>query len=444
MNQHDFDPADRAFTGGPQFTAPDTSAAGDDTWTSHEHPADIGQYSPGGWGAPQQYGQPQHADGHGVFVPGHDDPWESSPTPPYGTRRHRSARRIRGGPITAAALLLAALAAIVVIAVPGSRPIQLRPADDPGATATRPTPSTQPGSTSPATDPPALTKARAERILASYWHANNDANQSRSATLLATIEAGSSYAIDAGTYQASRVTDPADSQYKPFTAEKAVYYIPRQPAGVYPRWFAARVTYATLASPQHATGAGYVLFTQSAKDAPWKNVLEPYLLTAAGPAPFIETDAKGYAIQAPLTSAAGLSGAPAQIPQLTAQSLDGSATTVKNPGNLADLRDQQYFQSRLSAGSADTDRHYTGGSVFALKTVGGGTLVFYHLTARLSLAPPPGKTINLGIPGFYSASQPLTSAVVDYADQFAILLPAGSADTAPAVIADASGITGRG
>ena len=62
--------------------------------------------------------------------------------------------------------------------------------------------------------------------------------------------------MDAGTYQMSRITDPADSQYAPFTAENAVYYIPRQPAGVYPRWFAARVTYATLASPQHATGAG--------------------------------------------------------------------------------------------------------------------------------------------------------------------------------------------
>ena len=165
---------------------------------------------------------------------------------------------------------------------------------------------------------------------------------------------------------------------------------------MYPRWFAARVTYATLASPQHATGTGYVLFIQDAKDAAWKNVLEPYLLTAAGPAPFIQTDAQGYAIQAPLTSAARLAAAPAQIPQLTAESLDGAtaAVTVRNPGNLADLRDQVYFQSRLPAGSADTDRHDTAGLVFALKTVGGGALVFYHLTARLSLAPPPGQTIQ--------------------------------------------------
>ena len=172
-----------------------------------------------------------------------------------------------------------------------------------------------------------------------------------------------------------------------------------------------------------------MLFIQDAKNAAWKNVLEPYLLSSAGPAPFIETDAQGYAIQAALTSAAGLTASPAQIPQLTAQSLDGAtaAVTVRNPGNLADLRDQAYFQSRLPAGSADTDRHDTAGLVFALKTAGGGALVFYHLTARLSLTPPPGQTINLGIPGYYSSSQALTSAAVDYADQFAVYLPAGSA-----------------
>ena len=189
-----------------------------------------------------------------------------------------------------------------------------------------------------------------------------------------------------------------------------------------------------------------MLFTQASKDAAWKNVLEPYLLPAGGPAPFVETDTQGYAVQSSLTSAAGLSAAPAQIPELTAGSLDGAtaSATVRNPGNLADLRDQVYFQSRLPAGSSDTDRHDTAGPVFALKTVGGGALVFYHLTARLSLASPQGEPLKLGIPGYYSSSQALTSAKVDYADQFAVYIPAGPAGAAPIVIADASGITGRG
>lgn len=55
---------------------------------------------------------------------------------------------------------------------------------------------------------------------------------------------------------------------------------------------------------------------------------------------------------------------------------------------------------------------------------------------------PPGQTIQLGIPGYYSPSQALTSAAADYAEQFASYIPPGSAD--PVIIADASGITGRG
>jgi hypothetical protein len=442
MSQQEFEPDANAFD--PGFTGPGFSTPRHHTWASHEYPGHVGRHSPGRWDSPPEYGQPDELKGQGVFVPGRDDSWGTAPTPPSGTPRHRRARRTRLGLLAMTALAAISICAVAAIAIPHALAIRLAPADDPGATASQHAPSVRSGSSSPAAEPPAITRAGAERILADYRRVNNAANQSRSDTLLATIEAGSSYAIDAGTYQMSRVTDPADSQYAPFTAGSAVYYIPRQPAGVYPRWFAARVTYATLASPQQATGTGYVLFIQDAKDAAWKNVLEPYLLTTAGPAPFIQTDAQGYAIQAPLTSAARLAAAPAQIPQLTAESLDGAtpAVTVRNPGNLADLRDQVCFQSRLPAGSADTDQHDTAGLVFALKTTSGGALVFYHLTARLSLAPPPGQTINFRVPGYYSPSQALTSAAVDYADQFAVYLPAGPA--APAVIADASGITGQG
>ena len=254
--------------------------------------------------------------------------------------------------------MLLCITAITFVMFPRNHTIRISPADNPAATASQPTPGVQSGSTpSAAPEPAALTKAAAERILASYWQVNNTANESRSDTLLKTVEAGSSYSMDAGTYQMDRVTDPSNSQYTAFTAENATYYIPRQPAGVYPRWFVARVTYANLAAPQHATGAGYVLFTQAAKNAPWKNVLEPYLLPGTGPGPFIETDAHGYAIAASASDEAGLSVTSAQVQEATAESLDGSSTTVKNPGNLADLRDEAYFAGKLPAGSTDTDKH---------------------------------------------------------------------------------------
>jgi len=440
MSQQEFEPDANPFD--PELTGPGFSTPGRHIWASPEHPGNTDQYAPGRWDSPPEYGQPDELNGQGVFVPGHGDSRETAPMPPFGTARRRSAWPIRRAPLAVAALVLISVCTIAVIAFPRARAIRLTPTDNPGAAASQPVPSVRSGPSSPPAEPPAITRTDAEHVLAHYWRVNNAANQSRSDALLARIEAGSSYAMDAGAYQMSRVTDPSNSQYAPFTAENAVYYIPRQPAEMYPRWFATRITYATLASPPHSTGAGYVLFVQDSKDAAWKNVLEPYLLSSAGPAPFIETDAQGYAIQATLTSAARLTAAPAQIPQLTAQSLGGASAALKNPGNLADLRDQAYFQARLPSGSAITDRHGTSGLVFALKTIGGGALVFYHLTTRLSLTPPPGQTIQLNIPGYYSASQALTSAAVDYADQFASYIPAGS--IRPAIIADASGITGRG
>jgi hypothetical protein len=434
------------------ITGTGTGMPGADTRQYEEwHHADPPPRGAGGWDAMREFGPPPDWTDEGVFIAGDGDRSPERDTgpasliPSYGTPRHHLARRLPARLTATTAVVLLCITAITFVMFSRNHTIRTSPLGSPAATARPPAPGVQGRSTPPAAlEAGALTKADAERVLARYCQVNNTANQSRSDTLLKTVEAGSSYSMDAGTYQMDRVTDPANRQNTAFTAKNATYYIPRQPAGVYPRWFAVRVTYANLAAPQHATGAGYVLFTQAAKNARWKNDLEPYMLTAAGPAPFIQTDAQGYAIQAPLTSAARLAAAPAQIPQLTAKSLDGATTavTVRNPGNLADLRDQVYFQSRLPTGSADTDRHDTAGLVFALKTVGGGALVFYHLIARLSLAPPPGQTINLLVPGYYSPSQALTSAALDYADQFAVYLPAGSAD--PVVIADASGITGRG
>ena len=338
--------------------------------------------------------------------------------------------------------MLLCITAITFVMVSRNHTIRISPADNPAATASQPTPGVPGGSTpSAAPEAAALTKAAAERILASYWQVNNTANESRSDTLLKTVEAGSSYRMDAGTYQMDRVTDPANRQYTAFTAQNATYYIPRQPAGVYPRWFAARVTYANLTAPQHATGAGYVLFTQAAQNAPWKNDLEPYMLPGTGRGPFIETDAHGYAIAASASDEAGLSVTSAQIQEATAESLDSRSATVKNPGNLADLRDEAYFSGKLPAGSTGTDKHTASGRIFALKTAGGGVLVFYALTAQLTLAPPPGQTFQVSIPGFYSSSQTLTSAAVGYAEQFATNIPPDQAS--PQILADASGITGR-
>ncbi len=431
-------------------TGTGTGMPGTGTWQYQEwHHADPPPRDAGGWDATQASGpRPGWAD-EGVFIAGDDDGQHerdtgpASPAPPYGTPRHHPARRLPARLIATTALVILCITVIAFVMFPRNHTIRISPADNPAATASQPTPGVRTGGTTPAAaEPAALTKAAAARILTRYWQVNNTANESRSDTLLKTVEAGSSYSMDAGTYQMDRVTDPANRQYPAFTAQNATYYIPRQPAGVYPRWFAARVTYANLAAPRHATGAGYVLFTQAAKNAPWKNVLEPCMLPGTGPGPFIETDAHGYAITASASDEAGLSVTSAQVQEATAESLDSSSTTVKNPGNLADLRDEAYFSGKLPAGSTDTDKHAASGRVFALKTAGGGVLTFYALTAQLTLAPPPGQTFQVAIPGFYSSSQTLTSATIGYTEQFATYIPAGQAS--PQILADASGITGRG
>ena len=431
------------------ITGTGTGMPGADTRQHEEwHHAVPPPRGAGGWDAMQEFGPPPDWADEGVFIAGDDDGqhgWDTGPashTPPYGTPRHHPARRLPARLIATTALVLMCITAITFVMFPRNHTIRISPADNPAATASQPTPGVRSGGTAPAAaEPAALTKADAERILASYWQVNNTANESRSDTLLKTVEAGSSYSMDAGTYQMDRVTDPANRQYTAFTAENATYYIPRQPAGVYPRWFVARVTYANLAAPRHATGAGYVLFTQAAKNAPWKNDLEPCMLPGTGPGPFIETDSHGYAIAASASDEAGLSVTSAQIQEATAESLDSSSATVKNPGNLADLRDEAYFSGKLPAGSTDTDKHSTSGRVFALKTAGGGVLAFYALTAQLTMAPPPGQTFQVSIPGFYSSSQTLTSATVEYAEQLATYIPPDQAS--PQILADASGITGR-
>jgi len=105
------------------------------------------------------------------------------------------------------------------------------------------------------------------------------------------------------------------------------------------------------------------------------------------------------------------------------------------------MRDETYFAAHLPPRSAAGDWHSPGGMVFAVQTVGGGVLAFYSLTATVSLTPPPGQALAIGIPGYYTPAQPQTSTVtIRYVEQFAAYLPPGQARAQ--LLADASGIAG--
>ena len=79
----------------------------------------------------------------------------------------------------------------------------------------------------------------------------------------------------------------------------------------------------------------------------------------------------------------------------------------------------------------------------AHREVSGGAIFFYSLTAQLELAPPPGDTFHVDIPGYYSPGQSLQSAAVGYIEQFAAFDPP-LGKGGPRVVADASSIAGWG
>ena len=406
---------------------------------------------------------PEAADSgwHGQ-VPGGPDK-KSAELTGGGHGRHLGRRGERGGrrrwllPAGIVAVVAATGAATVLLAGghPGGQDGQY--AD--GATASPSTPGGT-GTVSPSTAPSTadsgaggpLTMTQAKAVLAAYTTANNDANAERSDTLLAMIETGSSYAIDAGLNQANRAAGAAP--FPPFTPVDATYYIPSGEPASGPRWFVVQVDDAFQSSPGQVTSTEYLLFTQSVAGGAWKDAIEPCVLPAASvplsgvSVPRIAVGADGLATAVD-PDAASVAVAPGQVAAVTAASLDGTRAgqaAVTDPGNLADRVDQRTWQA-VVPGGAVTDTHSPAagadGQEFALLTADGGALVFYTDAAEVTITPPAGSPLHLNVPGLYSASQPLTQATVSFLEQFAAYdPPAGTG--APSVVADYSAFTGRG
>jgi hypothetical protein len=288
-----------------------------------------------------------------------------------------------------------------------------------------------------------LTLTQAQAVLARYTTTNNSANAQRSDPLLASVESGSSYAIDAGLYQ-KQLAD--GTHYPAFGPVQATYYIPRdEPAGRGPRWFVVQVANAFQSSPATVTSDEYLLFTQTAPGGPWQDAIEPYLLSGAT-APQVTIGSDGLATGVSPDSAA-VAVAPSQLPAATASSLDAAVAgqaAVAVPGNLADRSDQKLLQAKVP-GATVTDAHTAAGAdgqAFALLTADGGALVFYTDAARLTITPPAGSTLRLNVPGFYTPDQALAQAGISYLEQFAAYDPPAGGGT-PRVVADYSGITGK-
>ena len=109
----------------------------------------------------------------------------------------------------------------------------MRPAASPTASPSH-SPSPSPSRTPSAAGAAPLTVTQAQAVLASYTTTNNSANAQRSDTLLGTVETASSYAIDAGMYQAQQASGTAP--FPAFAPAQATYYIPRDEPATGARW----------------------------------------------------------------------------------------------------------------------------------------------------------------------------------------------------------------
>jgi hypothetical protein len=291
----------------------------------------------------------------------------------------------------------------------------------------------------PTTSPPPITPAQAQQVLANYTTTNNTANAEFSPTLLATIEADSSFAIDNGIYDAKQASHA--SGYPAYGPAAASYYIPLESPASYPHWFAVKVGNALLSAPDKVVQTEYLVFTQAAAGAPWLNSLEPFTLTSAT-TPSVALSASGYA------TAVAATGTPLALPAATASattaaSLDSGTGQPANPGNLADDNDLASFKKNLSPHPSITSRHSASTDpVFALRTTNGGALLFYDVAAQLTLTAAPGSTLHAGIPGFASTTSQSSELTLNYLDQFAVDDPPAASGTPAQVIADYSGLTG--
>lgn len=404
---------------------------------------------------PAEDSYPDYPDQGGLPYPGQEelapDVAGSAWDDPYGrVRPAYQARRPRWLIVGACAVAAAALGfGVVIVTHTGnaSLPSSALPlgtatpggVTSPGGMASTAAPPRARTSPAAAVAPP-LTQAQAQQVLTAYTTANNTANALLSQTRLAGVETGSSLAIDAGIY---REQQAGGAPYPAYGPVRATYYIPLESPAAYPHWFAVHVKNALLSAPGKVISGEYLVFTQAAAGAPWLDAMEPFVVNAAAE-PSIALDSGGYATAVTATDAS-LVLSPAAASGATATALSSGTGQPANPGNLADFHDFTALRRTLPPHASITGTHLgSGGPFFGLRTTDGGALLFYDVAARISLTAPPGGTLPLDVPGFFTPASRVATATLDYLEQFATYDPPRGHGTLLPVVADYSGITGQG
>ncbi|WP_067453584.1 hypothetical protein [Actinomadura macra] len=238
-------------------------------------------------------------------------------------------------------------------------------------------------------DPPALTRAQAQQVLASFTDGANRAGRRLDRLALRAIEADPQLSMDTAAFRLRRVI-----RQRPPTLRlsQVVYYIPRMSG--YPRWFAADA----------ATGSGKrtvrhaLLFTQAKAGQPWLLAADPYPLAPA--LNKVALDPEGYATPVD-PRAEGLAITPERLPGVHA-SLLTDGPSAAGVSVLADgPRTHQTFEALRHGEQALSKRGITLSSrfsvapygVYALRTRDRGALVWYVLKQNEAYSAPNRGTL---------------------------------------------------
>jgi hypothetical protein len=188
---------------------------------------------------------------------------------------------------------------------------------------------------------------------------NNSANAGAATALLATVESGSSYAIDAGLYQGQQGLQGA-RRIPAFGPVQATYYIPRDEPAAGPRWFVVQVANAFNSSPAKVTNTEYLLFTQAVPGGAWRTRSSPTCLSGAGAPRQVAVGSDGLATAVSASAASARRPRPARRGDrgLARRGRRAGATAIADPGNLADVTDERFWQGEpQGARRTVTDTH---------------------------------------------------------------------------------------
>jgi hypothetical protein len=210
---------------------------------------------------------------------------------------------------------------------------------------------------------PAVTKSQAEQILTNYQSINNRANADLDANLLSTVETGAQLEMDRAGYRLRQVKK---DKYTPFTYSRPAFYIPRQEA--FPKWFAVD---ATSGHTRHA-----LLFVQDRAGGPWLLAADPFPSSGLRG---VALDKDGYATAVnPTDGDAAVE--PRKVAGVHAATLS-SGTGGMAPGPYTtesrDALTKVESELRKRGVTLTSDFAPDQQRSFALRTTGGGALVWY-------------------------------------------------------------------